>query len=188
MRTLSIAVGVLALICSPAQAGRGLVYARFALVRAQCGQIGFGPCSPAFDFKRGVVELSGAREPTPTCPKTHQPSEAKAGTVKVTGLTKNGAPFTGTLTTETDLITTFGKSDTSACELKDTSTGVLPSLVGDVTCKNGKCRGTLIPIICLPPQCADVAITTQFAAFYLNDDANPPEVIATPGTVIMPKR
>jgi len=189
MRTLFVAVISLVLELSVAHAGRGFVYAHFALVQAQCGQITFAPCAPAFAFKTGVVELSGLREPAPTCPKTGLPTEAKAGTVKLTGVTKNGAPFTGTLPTETQLNTTFGTSATTTCVLAGLSTGPFPSLSGDVACRNGKCRGTILPIVCLPAECADVPITTEFVSFKLMDDSGvATAVIATPGAVIATKR
>jgi hypothetical protein len=189
MRTLSIVVLSLTLGPCVAHGGRAFVYARFALVQAQCGQITFGPCAPAFAFKTGTVELNGQREPAPTCPKTGLPAEAKAGTVKMTGVTKDGTPFSGTLPAQAFLNTTFGVNASSTCVLAGIGTGPLLALEVGLVCRSGKCRGTILPIACLPADCADVAITTEFVSFkVLDDSGNPEAVIATPGAVIAPRR
>lgn len=186
MRILPIAVLSLGLAVA-VHAGRAPVYAKLALVQAQCGQIQYAPCAPAFAFKTATAVLTGSKQPNPTCPKTSMPAEAKAGTVKMTGVTKDGAPFTGTLPSETILKTTFGNNPESACVLVGTQfTGL--SLVGDLACRSGKCRANIIPIFCLPPDCADVPITTELVSFkVLDDSGNPDAAIATPGTLIAPR-
>lgn len=189
MRILTLVVCALATtVPSLARAGKAPAYATLALVPAQCGQLTYGPCAPAFAFKSATLLLTGSKEPTPACPKTGDPSEAKAGSVRMTGVTKNGAPFTGSLPTETVLKTTFGENPNSTCVLPGTQF-VGSSLMGDVVCRNGKCKGTIIPIFCLPPDCIDVAITTEFVSFKVMDDSGSPDgIVAAPGTVIAPKR
>jgi hypothetical protein len=189
MRTLSIAVLSLLLGSSVGHAGRALVYARLSLVQAQCGQLTIAPCAPAFAFKSGVAALTTLREPAPTCPRTGLPEEAKAGTVTLTGVTKDGAPFTGTLPTETVLKPTFGANPASSCVLAGIPSAPVVGVVGDLTCRNGKCRARLKPPVCLPAECADVPVTAELVSFkVLDGSGNPEAVVATPGTFIAPKR
>ena len=182
MRTLLI--GFLSVVLATrAQAGRAPAFAKFALVSAQCGTTTYGPCTPAFAFRSETVVLFGSREPAPTCPGSSIPKQ-KVGMVTLKGLTQNGAPFSGTLHSETMLKTTFGSE--GSCSLRGTQVTV-PSLTGDLTCKAGTCRGVLLQVACLPSDCVHTSITTEFADFRVFEDPmDQNAVIARPGTFLAP--
>jgi hypothetical protein len=139
--------------------------------------------------------MKAQREPNPTCPKTGQPTEAPAATVQMRGVSKSGAPFSGSLSVTATLKTTFGDDPNGNCELRNAQV-IVPSLDGTLTCKNGTCKGTLYPAFCLPAQCADVPILSElgsvevngltFGAVLVLDDAGLP--LATPGTALAPGR
>ena len=98
-RGLPIVLGLMVLAGAAAARQPILV---LPLVQAQCE--GAVPCQPAFEFRTGTAQLTAAREPAPTCPKTGKPSETPGGAVKMTGVTQNEAPFTGTLAVECEAI------------------------------------------------------------------------------------
>ena len=153
------------------------------LVRAQCPGPPAGPCAPDFTFARGSITLLGSKEPRPTCPKTSKPEESPAGTVKMTGVTKAGAPFSGTLTATVVYTATFGADANGNCDLRG-SLPAVPSLLADVTCSRGRCKGTLIPIACLPKQCADALVVTELSSIQITDGTTP---VARPGTILAPQ-
>jgi len=171
---------------------------KLALVQAQCAPplpALPGPCSPHFTFASGTAVLKGAKEPTPTCPRTNMPEETPAGDVKLLRVTKDGAPFTGQLTLQGVLKTTFGVDPNGNCALAGVQIET-PSLMGTVSCKKGTCKGALIQAACLPKTCADTPIVSEFGRVELNgpkfgpilvlDDAQLP--LATPGTILSPAR
>ena len=93
--------------------------------------------------------------------------------------------------------TTFGDDPSANCELRNQVVPTtLTSLVGTVECKSGKCKGTVYPIACLPSQCADTPIASEFGSVFVAavgqsfgpvlvfDDAGQP--LATPGTALAP--
>src|SRR5262249_25879011 len=82
------------------------------------------------------------------------------GSVRLTGLAKNGAPYSGNLVAEVTNQTTFG-TDGGDCEL-DNLQITTPTLQGTLACKAGRCKGVVVPTACLPSQCADVPVTTEF--------------------------
>ena len=182
----ALVIGLLSvLLAARAQAGRAPAFAKLALVQAQCGVTTFGPCTPAFAFRSGTVVLFGSREPAPTCPGSNKP-EQKVGIVTLTGVTKNGARFSGTLHSETVLKTTFGNE--GSCSLRGTQV-IVPSLTGDLSCKAGSCRGVLLQVACLPADCVHTSITTEFVSFRVFEDAmDPTAIIAAPGTFLAPLR
>lgn len=172
---------------------------RLTLVQASCAfapPAPPGPCSPAFRFTSGTAVMKALREPQPTCPKTGDPTEAPGGDIRLTGVTKDGAPFTGSLAAQVALKTTFGDDPNGNCELRNVQVPSLPSLTGTLACRNGKCKGTLYPIACLPSQCADTPITSEFGSIEVGpqsfgplvvlDDAGNP--LATVGTTLAPGR
>ncbi len=168
-------------------AGAPRVAGKFALVQAYCGTVTAVPCAPAFAFKTGAVVLYTETQPGPTCPRTGQPTDAKAGLVTLVGVTKNGAPFSGQLPAETTLKTSFGNSP--SCALSGVPPFNTVSLTGTVTCRSGKCKGTLFPIACLPKNCASVAITSEFVSLVVHDDSGDPTVVlATPGLFVAPAK
>ena len=112
--------------------------------------------------------------------------EQKVGIVTLRGLTKNGAPFSGRLHSETVLKSTF--SSEGPCSLRGTQV-VVPSLTGDVSCKAGGCRGVLLQVACLPSDCVHSSITSEFVSFKLLDEGmDPNAIIAAPGTFLAPLR
>jgi hypothetical protein len=154
---------------------------RLALVQAQCQGVPPGPCSPTFAFATGTAVLTSQRQPVPTCPGQKPPP---GGKVTLTKVTKNGAAFTGTLRAVVNLKTTFAAdAHNGNCELSGIQIE-LESLSGDVACRNGKCKGTLLGIGCLPGSCADTLVTTEFVSMVVTDDAGQP--LATPGTFVPP--
>ena len=82
-RALPIVLGLMVLAGATAARPPTLM---LPLVRAQCN--GAVPCQPAFAFRTGTAQLTGAREPAPTCPKTGKPSETPGGAVQLTGVTQ----------------------------------------------------------------------------------------------------
>src|SRR5262249_12487253 len=153
-RLTVVALLVAAIPCAAAKGPKMVL----PLVAAQCA--GPAPCNPDFTFKAGSAELTGAKEPAPTCPKTGKPTETPGGSVRLTGLAKNGAPYSGNLVAEVTNQTTFG-TDGGDCEL-DNLQITTPTLQGTLACKAGRCKGVVVPTACLPSQCADVPVTTEF--------------------------
>ena len=169
------------------------------LVTASCNAVVPGPCSTSFKFTGGQVVMKSQKEPGPTCPKTVQPTETPGGSVVLKGVTKNGAPFSGSLPARAALKTTFGSDPNGNCELHDIQVGNSTSLQGTLTCKNGTCKGIVYPIACLPKQSADTPVVSElgsveeppnsgrfFGPFLVLDDAGNP--LATPGTFLVPSR
>jgi len=152
---------------------------RLSLVQAQCPGVPPGPCSPGFAFAAGTAVLVGQRQPIPTCPGG---KPASGGKVTLAKVTKNGAAFSGTLRVSVTLRTTFTIDQHNGnCELSGIQIEI-PSLQGDVACRNGKCKGSMLGIGCLPTTCADTFFTTEFISLVVNDDAGQP--LATPGTFV----
>ena len=156
------------------------------LVPAQCP----GPvlCMPDFSFKSGVAVLTAAKEPAPTCPKTGRPSETPGGSIRLTGVMLRNAPYSGPLTTEVTNQTTFG-SDGGDCSLNGLQI-TTPTLQGTLTCKSGRCKGLVLPTACLPAECADVPVTTEFQLLEVLDapTLEGGKAIARPGFVVAPLR
>ncbi len=156
------------------------------LVPAQCA--GSVPCMPDFAFKSGVAVLNAAKQPAPTCPKTGRPSETPGGTIRLAGVTLRNAPFTGVLAAEVTNQTTFG-SDGGDCSLNALQI-TTPTLQGTLSCKAGRCKGVVVPVACLPAECADVAVTTEFQLLEVLDapTLEGGKAIARPGFVVAPLR
>lgn len=156
------------------------------LVQAQCA--GAVACQPAFAFRSGVAQLTSAREPAPTCPKTGKPSETPGGTVKLVGVTRDGTPYGGSLAVEVTNLTTFG-SDAGDCPLDGLQIET-PSLIGTLACKGGHCKGSVLPAACLPRECADVSITTEFRILEVLDapTLEGGKAIARPGLFVAPAK
>ena len=187
----------LAFVAAPVGAAKLPPPMRMNLVPASCAALPPavpGPCSAAFRFASGTVTMKSLRQPQPTCPKTGKPTEAPGATIKMTGVTKAGSPFTGSLDAQVNFKTTFGDDPNGNCELRKLVVPNLPSLLGTVACKNGKCEGTVYPIQCLPSQCADTPVVSElgsvqavgqtFGPIVVFDDAGQP--LATPGTSLAP--
>lgn len=156
---------------------------RLTLVQAQCAQVPPGPCS-TFRFGTGSATIRSLRQPAPTCPRTgDDPSENDTGQVRLDGVTAAGGPYSGTLSAEVILKTTFGSDPNGTCGLEKLQFEVL-SLTGTLTCKAGRCRGPLVAFLCLPKPCADTPITSEFTSLVVKDDAGNP--LATPGTLLTP--
>jgi len=182
-QAVSIVVLAAALAGTASAKPAGLV---LPLVQAQCP--GAVPCQPAFAFRSGVAQLIGAREPAPTCPKTGKPSETPGGSVKLTGVTRNGTPYDGSLAVEVTNLTTFG-SDAGDCPLNGLQIET-PTLNGTLACKGGRCRGSVLPAACLPRECADVPVTTELRALEVLDapTLEGGKAIARPGLFIAPAK
>jgi hypothetical protein len=189
------AVVALALVAAAAPAAKLPPPMRLNLIPATCAVLPPalpGPCSARVAFAAGTVTLQALRQPQPTCPKTGRPTEAPGGTVRMTGVTTGGAPFSGTLTAQANYKTAFGDDPNGNCELRNVVVPSFPSLLGTLECRNGKCRGTLYPVECLPAHCADVPVRSefgtveaggqQFGPIVVFDDAGVP--LATPGTAV----
>jgi hypothetical protein len=124
--------------------------------------------------------------------------DSPGATVQMRGVTKDAAPFSGSLHVTVSLKTTFGDDPNGNCELRNTQVpALIPSLDGMLTCKNGTCKGTAYPIACLPPQCADTPLVSElgsvkiesgqtFGPVLVFDDAGLP--FATPGTALAAAR
>lgn len=169
-----------------AKKGTGIAPSKLTLVQAQCDGTPGVPCAAAFAFKSGSATLTSSKQPGPTCPKTGEPTESKGGDVTLLGVTKNGAPFTGALPAEVVLRTTFGTDPTGDCPFAAILPITTPSLQGTLTCANGRCKGSLHPIACLDPSCADVAVISEFVSLKVFDDAG--NALAVPGTILVPQR
>jgi len=181
---LAVMLATVTLVAAtPAGAAKLPAPSKLTLVQAQCPGAPPGPCSTTFTFASGFAVLKSQREPKPTCPKTGMPGEATGGIVQLKGVTKSGASFDGTLAAEVSLFTTFGADPNGNCELEGTQI-TTPSLVAELTCKRGKCKGTLVPIACLPKACADTPITSELSALVVRDDAG--QALAAPGTTLAP--
>jgi len=154
------------------------------LVPAQCPGPPAGPCAPGFKFAKGTMTLLGSKEPKPTCPKTGKPDDSPAGTVKMTGVTNDGTPFSGTLTATVVLTATFGTDPNGNCVLSGSPPLTVPSIIATVTCTNGRCKGTFLPAACLPKQCADAQVTTELSSIEVTNGSTP---VARPGTVLVPQ-
>jgi hypothetical protein len=184
MRTALVLV-VLALAPAARSAPRPAL--RMGLVQAYCGTVSAAPCAPAFGFTAGEAVLFAEHEPGPTCPRTGQVTEAKAGVVSLTGLKKNGTPFSGQLPVETTLKTSFGNGP--GCPLSGVPPFQVVSLTATLTCRAGHCKGVLLPIQCLPKSCAGTRLTSEFVSLVVHDDSGDPTVaLATPGLVVAPTR
>jgi len=179
MKMVRVILGVLiAVSTTSAHAKKLPPPSKLNLVQAQCPGNPPGPCSPSFTFTSGTAILIGQKEPSPAC---HDPERAKGGEVRLAGVSKDGAAFSGTLLAQAELQTTFGKDANGNCELQNLQVRV-PSLSGELTCRNGKCKGTLLSVACLPGNCADTLITTEFISLVVQDDAG--RSLATPGTFV----
>jgi hypothetical protein len=154
------------------------------LVPAQCvpERGAAGPCS-TLAFASGVATLRSAKQPAPTCPRTGDPSENVGGDVRLTGVTRAGAPFTGELRAAVEYRTTFAADPNGTCALSGIQIE-LPSLGGPVACRNGRCKGRLVAIACLPKGCADTPIVSELERLVVKDDAE--AVLAVPGTFVAP--
>lgn len=170
---------------------------RLNLVQANCNALPPavpGPCSPGFRFASGTFVMKSLRQPQPTCPKTGKPTEAPGGSILLKRVTKDGAPFTGSLHAEASLKTTFGSDPNGNCELREVQVPNLPSLDGTLACKSGTCKGTVYPIACLPAQCADTPIVSELGSVLVGSQSFGPVLVlddagnafATPGTVLAP--
>lgn len=185
MRIALVLVGGLSL-ATPVLA-KAPVALRLTLVPAQCEGPPAGPCS-ALRFAKATTDLTTAKQPSPTCPKTGKNTENVGGTVKLTGVASGGAPFSGTLFAEVSYKTTFGADPNGTCSLAGVQITV-PSLQADLTCSNGKCKGTLYAIACLEKGCADTSITSELVSFIVYDGALAAvdrKPLAVPGTVVAP--
>jgi hypothetical protein len=183
---MRIVVAVLLVVSGgvPALAKKAPAYATLDLVQAQCAGMPPAPCS-ATTFTRGTAVLRTQREPSPTCPKTGMPGESAAGDVTLLGVSKGGAPFTGSLPVEVTLKTTFGHDPNGNCSLSGIQIE-LPSLTGTLVCRSGRCKGPLLPIACLEKLCADTPVITEFTGLVIHDDAG--KDLARPGVVIAPSK
>jgi hypothetical protein len=186
MRTV---VAALLIVSSavPALARKAPAYATLALVQAQCNRTPPAPPTPcsAMTFTRGTAVLRTQREPSPTCPKTGQPGESSAGDVSLLGVAKGGAPFSGSLAVDVTLKTTFGQDPNGNCSLAGTQIE-LPSLMANLSCRNGRCKGPVLPIACLEKLCANTPVTTEFVSLVVHDDAG--QDLARPGVTIVPAK
>jgi hypothetical protein len=195
MRSVLVVVVLLAAAVAPAK--KPPPASKLTLVQASCNAVPPavpGPCSSAFRFAAGSVTLGSLKEPQPTCPKTGDVTEAPGGDVRLTGVTKSGAAFSGSLSAQVNFKTTFGDDPNGNCELRNIQVGNLMSLQGAIACKSGRCKGKLYPIQCLPKQCADTPVTSEFGSVELPGQSFGPVVVfddagiplATPGTFVIP--
>lgn len=155
------------------------------MVQALCE--GGAPCSPAL-IGKGTIDLYTAKQPAPACPKRNDVTENAGGLAKLTGVSKGGAPYTGQVYVEVQYRTTFGADPNGNCELASVQIAV-PSVLGNIDCKNGKCKGIIYPFACLPKNCADTPITSELLSVIvydgpLEDAARKP--LGTMGTTIAP--
>jgi hypothetical protein len=177
---LRIVAAMLVLAPAVARAGKP-GESTLALVQAQCAGPPPAPCSASFRFARGQAVLRTGKQPSPT----REPSEQRAGELKLTGVTKAGAAFTGALAVEVVYKTTFSADTNTNCELAGVQIET-PSLMGTVSCRNGKCSGRLLPIAALPKHCADAGITSELVTLVVRDDGG--AALAVPGTAVVPGR
>jgi hypothetical protein len=186
MRVATILL-MLALAAGVADAKKGgIAPSTLTLVQSQCDTTPPSPCAGAFAFKSGTATLTSAKQPGPTCPKTGSPTESKGGQVVLKGVTKNGAAFSGSLPVEVVLRTSFLTDPTGDCPFAGIPPITIGSLAGTATCTNGTCKGTLFPIACLDPTCADTPVISEFVSLTVFDDAG--NKLAVPGTVLVPVR
>jgi hypothetical protein len=142
MKTVFAVLGVLIAVCPTTAHGKKLPPpSKLNLVQAQCPGHPPGPCSPSFAFTSGTAILVGQKEPTPAC---HDPERAKGGEVRLAGVTKDGAAFSGTLLAQAELQTTFERTPTTATAPRTCNR--VPSLSGELTCRTeaqGRCERRL---------------------------------------------
>ena len=181
MRTAVVLL--LLLLATSAAARKAPPPSKLTLVQAQCAGTPPGPCSPAFAFTSGTAILIGSKQPKPVC---HEPDLPDGGEVRLAGVTKDGAAFSGTLAVRVTLKTTFSTDTNNGnCELQGLQI-TIESLLGDLACRAGKCKGALHGLACLPGSCADTLFTTEFVSLVVLDDAG--RALATPGTFVTPAR
>ena len=195
---MRIAIGIATLlVAGVADAAKLPPPMRFNLIQASCNAASPavpGPCSATFRFASGTVIMKSIRQPQPTCPKTGKVTEAPGGTIQMKGVTKSGSAFTGSLVAKASLKTTFGSDPNGNCELREAQVPNFVSLEGTLACKNGKCKGVIYPVGCLPKQCADTPVSSElgtvvvqpqsFGPVLVLDDAGVP--FATPGVLLVP--
>jgi hypothetical protein len=190
----SIVAVSLVLALAPAVGARGKPVLTLGLIRAQCAAPPPAPpvpCAPAFDFASGTVTLTAQKQPTPSCPRTADPRESPAGTIKLRGVTRDGASYSGTLFLSIEQVTSIGADTVNGtCELSGLPPIRVESLVADVACRNGTCKGTILPIACLPKTCADTPIVSEFGALTVYDTSDPATrvAVARPGIRLVPAR
>jgi hypothetical protein len=102
------------------------------------------------------------------------------------GVTRDGAPYTGSLAVEVTNQTTFG-SGGGDCPLNGLQIET-PTLLGTLDCKAGRCSGKLLPSACLPRECIDAPITTEFRLLEVLDvpTLEGGKAIARPGLFVAP--
>lgn len=168
MRTVTLLAVALAVVATAAHAEprKPTLPTKLALVQVYCAGPPPAPCAPAFAFASGTATLRSAKQPAPT----RDPAGQKAGEVRLTGVTKDGGPFSGALAAEVVLRTTFGVDANGNCELARVQIEVL-SLNGAIGCRSGRCAGRLVPVAALPGHCADIAITSELVSLVVKDDA-----------------
>ena len=155
---------------------------RLTLVQAQCATLPPGPCS-SLRFATGSAIIRSARQPSPTCPRTGEPSENDNGEARLDGVTSGGAPYSGTLSAEVVQKTTFGVDANGTCALANVQIETV-SLGGTLSCRAGRCRGRLIAAACLPKPCADTPITSELTSLVVRDAGG--SALAAPGIVLAP--
>lgn len=156
---------------------------KLPLVQAQCPGPPPGPCSPLV-FTSGTATVRSARQPAPTCPKTGtDPSENNTGDVVLVGVNSAGAPFTGALSVEVVQRTTFASDPNGNCVLATVQLEIA-ALSGTLTCTRGRCTGRLVPLGCLPKECADTPIVSELSSLVVKDDTG--QRLATPGLIVTP--
>ena len=173
------------LVAATPVVGKTPVALHMALVQAYCE--GGQPCS-SLRVTRGTIDLTSAKQPAPTCPKRNDVKENVAGVVKLSGVTAGGAGYSGRLYVEVQYKTTFGTDANGNCSLKGVQI-VTPSVLGDITCTAGKCKGSIYAFACLEKNCADTAITSELVSVIVYDgptEAAGKQPLATPGTAVAP--
>ena len=141
-------------------------------------------------FARGTIDLVTAKQPAPTCPKHNDVKENVGGSVKLTGVTTGGAAYSGKLYVEVQYKTTFGVDPNGNCSLAGIQI-TTPSVLGDIDCVGGKCKGTIYALACLEKKCADAAITSELVSLIVFDgpaDMTTRSPLATPGTAVVPAK
>src|SRR5262245_29650627 len=116
---MRIALAIVTLLATGVHAAKLAPPMRLNMVQATCNALAPappGPCS-SFRFTSGNVVMKSLKQPTPTCPKTGKPTEAPGGTIQLRGVTKAGAPFSGSLPAQAALKTLFGPDPNNNCEL-----------------------------------------------------------------------
>jgi hypothetical protein len=193
---MRIVLGLALLLSAAAHAAKLPPPIKMNLVPASCVVLPAGTavrCSP-MRFTSGTVVMKSLRQPKPTCPKTGEPTEAPGATFQMAGVTKDGALFDGSLPVQVNFKTAFGDDPTGNCELRNLVVPNLPSLGGTLACRKGRCKGTAYPIQCLPGQCADTEIVSEFGSVEVGGQTFGPIVVfddagaalATVGTMVAP--